>query len=364
MSDTLLKKVEVLFRRFIIRILGLFVHRNNLLPEVVDYNSCKFLFIRQDRIGDVLISTPIFASIKKHYPNAILDVLLSPNNYFVLENDPLIYRRWVYHKSIGKIIYLIRSLRKEKYDYVVDMMDNPSATTTLFCLFAGARINVGIMKENSFVYDINVPMLSRRDTHIVDRIAQLLLAFKIDPNTEIFNVRYYTSIESDHFVDKFLTENKLTHHNLVGINISAGGAARFWGIDNYNKLLCAITEKHPELYVIVLFKPSDIEKAKLIAGSNNTAVLSPATTTFDQFAALIKRVLLLISPDTSAIHLASAFGIPSVVLYVQSNKNLRIWEPYNAECETIVTEIDDLSSIPLDTVLSAFENMLKRVHLH
>jgi ADP-heptose:LPS heptosyltransferase len=362
MSDPLLKKIEVIFRRWLIRILKLLGQRKFLPPDRVDFNSSKLLCIRQDRIGDVLISTPIFASIKNHYPDAILDVLLSTNNYFVLDNDPLIRKRWMYQKSIRKIFKLIKDIRHEKYDYVVDMMDNPSVTATLLCLLAGGRVNVGIFKDNSYAYDITVPLLSRRETHIVDRVAQLLKAFEINPNSEKLNIRYIISSDSINFINQFLVDNKLVNRNLVGINISAGGTARFWGIDNYRGLLRSISEKHPELTVIILFKPNDIEKAKMIVESNN-AILSPLTKTFDQFAALIKKISLLVSPDTSAIHLASAFGIPSVVLYVQSNKNLRIWEPYNVDCETLVTEIDDLSSIPLNSVLSAFERILNRNQL-
>ena len=190
MRDPFLKRIEIVLRRFLIFVFGIFVHRRNQLSNTIDFNSSKILFIRQDRIGDVLISTPIFASLKAHYPSAIVDVLLSENNHFVLMNDALIRKRWIYQKNLGKVISLVRSLRIEKYDFAVDMMDNPSVTSTILCLLAGARWNVGIAKDNNYVYDIRVPMLSRREAHIVDRIAQLLIPFHIDPNVERFSIRY------------------------------------------------------------------------------------------------------------------------------------------------------------------------------
>ena len=347
--------------------LGFFVRRRNLSSNTIDYNSSKILFIRQDRIGDVLISTPIFASIKSHYPSAIVDVLLSENNYFVLMNDPLIRKRWIYQKRLNKIISLVKSIRKEKYDFAVDMMDNPSVTSTILCLLLGARWNVGITKDNNYVYDIRVPMLSRRETHIVNRITQLLIPFHINPQNEKLSIRYFTSSESDNFAEKFLSANRLCKNPLIGINISAGGKARFWGINNYRALLSFMIKKYPELCPILLYQPSDKEEATKIVEDNKNVVLSPLTETFDQFAAFIKRLTFLISPDTSAIHLASAFGIPSVVLYVQSNKGLRIWEPYNIEYETLITDIDILSTIPLSSVEAAFERLFartNRLHIH
>jgi ADP-heptose:LPS heptosyltransferase len=270
MRDSFLKRIEILLRRFLIIFLGLFVHRRNRSSNTIDINSSKILFIRQDRIGDVLVSTPIFASVKKHFPSAIIDVLLSDNNQFVLMNDPIIRKRWIYRKRIGKAIALIRSIRKEKYDFAVDMMDNPSATSTFLCLLSGARWNVGIAKDNNYVYDIRVPMLSRRETHIVDRIAQLLTPFHIDPHGENLSVRYFTLSDSDEFVDDFLSANQLSNCPLVGLNISAGGVTRFWGISNYRLLLSLLKEDHPDLTPILLYQPSDKEKAeKIVEGLTN-----------------------------------------------------------------------------------------------
>lgn len=360
MRDSFLKRIEILLRRLIIFVLGFFVSRRNPPSNNIDFNSSKILFIRQDRIGDVLVSTPIFTSVKAHYPSAIVDVLLSENNHFVLMNDQLIRKRWIYQKRVGKIFSLLRSIRKEKYDFAVDLMDNPSVTSTILCLLFAARWNVGIAKDNNYVYNISVPMLSRRDTHIVDRIAQLLTPFHIDPKAENLSIRYFTSPESDDFAEHFLSVNHLSKHPLIGINISAGGAARFWGIENYHALLSFITDRYPELHPILLYQPSDKVKATKIVDKINDVILSPFTKTFDQFAAVIKKLSFLVSPDTSAVHLASAFSIPSVVLYVQSDKTLRIWEPYKTDCEVVVTNVDDLSTISITDVQAALKKLIER----
>ena len=360
MKDSFLKRIEILLRRFLIFTFKFFVNRRNQPSITIDFNSCKILFIRQDRIGDVLVSTPIFASVKTHYPSAIIDVLLSENNQFVLMNDPLIRKRWIYRKRISIVISLLKSIRKEKYDFAVDMMDNPSVTSTFLCLLSGARWNVGITKDNNYVYDIRVPMLCRRETHIVDRIAQLLIPFHIDPKAENLAIRYFTLPESDSFAEHFLSANQLNKNSLIGINISAGGEARFWGIENYRTLLSSMIEKYPELCPILLYQPSDKEKAIKIVEGIKGVILSPLTETFDQFAAFIKRLSFLVSPDTSAIHLASAFDIPSVVLYVQSDKTLRIWEPYGKDSEVVVADVDDLSTIPFTDVQAALKKLIER----
>jgi len=362
MKDPLQKRIERWFRRLLIQLLGRLFRRKNTLHSNIDFNTCKYLFIRQDRIGDVLISTPLFGVLKKHYPRAIIDVLLSERNYFVLENDPLIHTRWMYRKKIGRIISLIRALRSEHYDFVIDLIDNPSTTSTVLCLLINAKWNIGIDKDNRFVYDIIVPMLSRRETHIIDRIGQLLIPFNIDPRTEIFAVRYYTSFESEEFVDRFMRKNNIFSHPIIGVNISAGGDVRFWGVENFKGLLNHLRNIYPEYMSLLLYQPSDERRAQMIAESNQRVVLSPVTSSFDQFAAFVKRLSFLVTPDTAAVHLASAFKVGAVVLYVQSNKALRIWEPYGTDYECIVTDVDDLSMIPITQVQDALERLIRRSH--
>jgi ADP-heptose:LPS heptosyltransferase len=360
MKDPIQKRIELWFRRLLIQSLGRLFQRKNPLQSNIDFNTCKFLFIRQDRIGDVLISTPLFEVLKKHYPHAVVDVLLSESNYFVLENDPMIRTRWMYKKKIGRIISLIRAMRKECYDFAIDLMDNPSTTSTVLCLLINAKWNVGIDKENRFVYDIIVPMLSRRETHIIDRISQLLIPFHIDPRAEKFAVRYSTSFESEEFVNLFLRKNNIFSRPIIGVNISAGGNVRFWGIENFKRLLNHLRNMYPEFMSLLLYQPSDERRAQMIAESYQSVILSPVTSSFDQFAAFVKRLSFLVTPDTAAVHLASAFKVRTVVLYVQSNKALRIWEPYGTDYECIVTDVDDLSMIPVTQVQDALGKLIRR----
>lgn len=360
MKHSLLKTVELAFRRFLIVLLGKIVHRRNKQQSTTNYSTAKYLFIRQDRIGDVLVSTPLFSLLKQRYPHATVDVFLSTNNHFVLQSNPHIRKRWVYTKKVFHTINLIRELRKERYDYAIDLMDNPSATSTLLCLLVGAAQTVGLEKENSYVYDIRVPLLSRRDVHIVERLAQLLSAFNIYPAPEELSLEYTPSFESRSFARSFYESENVLQKKKIGVNISAGSEARFWGVENFSVLVEYLTRNYPEFVTILLYSPNHYDRATTIQSNVRRVILSPMTHSFDQFAALMEPLDYLITPDTAAVHLASAFKIPSVVLYIQTNPDIRIWEPYRTLCEPIVTQIDDLKSISPEQVKEAFVKLLQR----
>ncbi len=355
------KNIEIAFRRFLIRLLSRLVRVQRPLPTEVDFGACKFLFVRQDRIGDVLVSTPLFHALKKRYPAATIDVLLSVNNHVALSNDPVIRKRWLYDKGVLSTIRMIREIRREKYDFVIDLMDNPSATSTVVCLLSGSRWNVGLEKENAYVYDIVVPLLSRKDTHIVDRIAQLLVPFGIDPGREDLRIRYTVADRSRRFANDVLKRVRQSPGKVVGINISAGHDVRFWGVDNFRALLSLLQRRIPHRQFLLLFKPAHKRLAREIAEGFRNVSVSPDTESFDEFAALISLLGLIITPDTSAVHLAAAFGIPAVVLYVQSNKELRIWDPYGSPSINLVADVDDLRVIaPADVAEAAIRLLSPR----
>jgi ADP-heptose:LPS heptosyltransferase len=356
-----LKPVEIGFRRFLVRLLGLLVKRSRPLPASFDFSSRKYLFVRQDRIGDVLVSTPHIHAMKDKYPNSTVDFLLSSNNHFVLANEPLVRNRWIYNKTAASAIDILWKVRREQYDFVIDLMDNPSATSTVLCALAGGKWNVGLSKENAYTYDISVPLLSRKETHIIDRLAMLLTAFGITREGVDLRVHYNLLSESKDFASGYLKDHGQREQTLIGINISPGEGTRFWGVENYRALIRWLRKEHGEHPTVILYQPSDKEVAQTIAQQFPDVLLSPETKTFDQFAALVHALWILITPDTSAVHLAAAFSIPSVVMYVQSNKDLRIWEPYGSLSEAVVTDIDDLRRITQTEVFNAVDRLTRQI---
>jgi ADP-heptose:LPS heptosyltransferase len=356
-----LKPIEIGFRRFLVRLLGFLVKRSRPLPSSIDFASRKYLFVRQDRIGDVLVSTPLIHAMKDRYPNATVDFLLSSNNHFVLANEPLVRKRWIYKKTALSAIDILISIRREQYDFVIDLMDNPSVTSTVLCALAGGKWNVGLSKENAYTYDVTVPLLSRKETHIIDRLAMLLTVFGIDRDGLNLKVHYNVSPESKELAAGFLKAHDLLNRRIIGINISPGEGTRFWGVENYQALIRWMRKEHDDCQIMVLCQPSDKSVAQTIAQPFPEVLLSPATVTFDQFASLVQTLWLLITPDTSAVHLAAAFSIPSVAMYVQSNKDLRIWEPYGSLSETVVTDVDDLQSISQTEVFKAVEKLVRHI---
>ncbi|MBI3004378.1 MAG: glycosyltransferase family 9 protein [Ignavibacteriales bacterium] len=359
-----LKTIELLYRRVLLRFLRMLFSKKRTLPAHIDYNSCTFLFLRQDLIGDALISTPLLHALKGRYPGAQLDVLMSPKNHFVLSNDPVIRNRLVYTKSVVETFVLLQKVRGSAYDFIVDLIDNKSTTSTLWCLLGGARFRVGLAKENDFCYDVVVPLLPKKKFHVADRTANLLTAFGIDPTNEELRIFYKPAQEAETFADQFWAHLRTEAKPVIGINISAGASYRMWWGENCRDFMRTIMKKFPGWKILILSLPSDRSKAEEVAHAVPGSILAPVTPTFDHAAALVKRMDFLVTPATSICQVAGAFNVPSVVLYPNlAVLHGHLWEPYRSDTESLAAHVDDIDTIPSQDVVNALERLVS-LHPH
>ncbi len=355
----LVKSAERRIRRGVITGLSGLIRRSSNPPQPDQLRHAKVLLIRQDRIGDVLVSTPLIAALKRHHPTLRLDILVSRNNHMVVDGIPEIDKRWVYTKSLFRSASLIRRIRAERYDVAIDLMDNPSATSTVLCLLAAARWTIGISKENEFIYDVKVPLLSRREVHIVRRIAELLRPFGIDPDKEHLQIAFDPGERAGTIAHRALVGQGIPEGRALCVNISAGSSSRFWGVEQYTNLLTRLESEFPKLQCVIACKPGDEHHARTIAGRVRQATVLQPTTDFLVFAAQIRSMAYVITPDTAIVHLAAAFGVPCVVMYIQTDPDLRIWDPYGVPHASLISRVDSLGEIGPGQVFAAIASLMK-----
>jgi ADP-heptose:LPS heptosyltransferase len=180
MADPLLKRLELALRR---RVLRRWSAPATVLVDaprpILQLDAgARVLLLRQDRIGDVLVSIPTIRVLRRHLPQVQFELLLSRNNWGVRHaTAAYVQQWWLYRKSPLAVLGLLRRLQRRRYSAILDLTDNASVTSTLLLHLLDAPVKLGIAKENAAVYTHVVPRLDRARVHIVERIAQLLLPF-------------------------------------------------------------------------------------------------------------------------------------------------------------------------------------------
>jgi len=118
-----------------------------------------------------MMSTFLIGAFREKYPKSKIGILLGKNNVAVFPLLPFDCEKYLYSKNIIADIKELRKIRREKFDYAIDMTDKASVTSSILLSFIGARVNVGIAKENDVMYDIVVPRPSQMEVHITERVA-------------------------------------------------------------------------------------------------------------------------------------------------------------------------------------------------
>ncbi|HET6510861.1 MAG TPA: glycosyltransferase family 9 protein [Candidatus Kapabacteria bacterium] len=305
----------------------------------------KILFLRQDRIGDAIITTPLLVAVRTKYPNAKITFLLSKNNRAIIPLLPIDCDTVIYQKSWLKDRAMLRLLRKQKFDVAIDMTDNASVTSSILMASIKPRFAIGIEKENAVVYDVLVPRIDREKNHISARIAELLRPLGIDPNT--VNAKPQLRIKQLQKVA-----------GRLGINISAGTESRWAPETVYAEIAKQALQSKRWNEVAILAEPRDEIKAieiEKLAGDARIQVM-PVTGSYGDFASSLSTCEALISPDTSVVHLAAALDLPQVVIYAPIPKGLHYWTPIGVPYEMIV-QSPSLATLEPHSVISLLRRL-------
>lgn len=328
------------------------------------FEGSKILLLRNDRIGDLIVSTPFIYTIRKYNPNVTIDILLSEKNIVAkraVEN--YVNNIYVFRKKLFSLIKLVFILKKQKYDLVIDLFDNHSTTNALLIKLIKPLYSLGFRKHKANFYNIEVPLPNKLKHHIVARLNNLLFPFGIEShnitNKLIYNL---TDLEIKEAINLVGHKNKPFR---LGINISGSNNSKNWGTSNYIEFIERVLLYFDE-YEILIFNANDDLKSipKLIL--NPDIKFAPETNNFNLFAAMIKTCDILLSPDTAVVHLAAAFQIPCIGLYTfTGSKDTGIpWTPYNSPNKCVKTKTSELKHITIEAVYEAFEELIAEKNLY
>ncbi len=353
-----MKRIEILLRHLLLRLLLIFRWNANRNDSPVITKDSRILFIRLNRIGDALVTTPLLKEIKEQIGCKVF-LLAGNQNYFIFENAKLADEIIVYRKNVHGIRSLIKMINTLQLDAIVDLHDDISTTVSYLIAFSKCKYKFGLRKGNFKLYTHTVPKIDPSKFHVVDRVLEFKKLFGLNVNSGELNIVYEPKVESVRSVSDYLKNHFAAKKFLVGINISAGSDARFWGASKFSRIIESL--KLYDVNLILLCSEKDLESAAQIASAGIPIFYRP---TFDEFCAMLPFLNFLITPDTSIIHVASAFKLPMFGLYVHFQTSDKIWTPYKSEFDCVVTEEPTLKNISVEEVENKLIPFFEKFYFH
>lgn len=325
-------------------------------------DDTRVLFIRYERIGEMIMATSIIRAIAESLPGGKVDVLATPATAPVLENNPHVGRALTLdRKSWGSYLGLMRQLRRARYQVMVDgRLDNPPifTSTPLLMLVGGARYRVGSGGgQNAAIYNVCVPEYER-STHYIEGSKSLAVPFGVDPSTVDWKPEIFLSEVERETADQIwrgirLKSMQAENAKRLLVNLSASEPKGRWPDGKFIAAIRAALDRAPEIRVVVMGLPGEWRSVQEVAsGVGGAPVQTPGLR--DAFA-LVGTSDFVFTPDTSISHAASAFRKPSVVML---KRERRPHAPFNTPGEIVTWSEDQIQQLPHERVAAALTNLL------
>lgn len=349
------RSIEQWFRHRTTGILARLTAQLRQSPPDWDATLYQVLYLRHDRIGDMIVSTGLLRAIHAAHPGLALDVLASPANADVLAHEPAVRAIVRFERrKLGDWFALWSHLRRARYDVVIDpMVFTQSFTTLLLMLATGARWRVGIPKPRlPEVYALPAAPPADPAAHHVDHLAQLATPFGVAPEAATALHIPITTLEHDAAIAAWGAGRRLL------LNVSAGKAFRAWPDERYATIARHLRDTVPDARVLILHAPGEGDRAKAIAAASGADCYS---STLRAALALVSTAEFVLTPDTSIVHAASAFHVPAVTLFTADQ--VTRWHLYRTIGQDVVTTIPTLAGIPIESVVAAVDAVLAQAGL-
>lgn len=293
--------------------------------------NAKILVVKLADLGDVLTATPALRALRKSYPHATIDLLLTHHTAPLMQHSPLVDKlipsdnfRFLNPKAalkphlLSEGIALLQNLHRQKYTAVLILhhltLRAGAIKYALIARATGAKVVAGIRaphRHRGHFLTHSMPDLGFGVKHEVDywlSVAELLNA-----RTENRAMEMSISPVDEQWATQLLADIG-TQKPMAVIHPGSGGfsVARRWSPQNFAAVADSLAEKGWQIMLIGTQNDgTDLVKSAM----QNTPVDLTGQTSVHQISALLKRVQLFIGGDSGVSHIAAAAGVPMVGIF-------------------------------------------------
>jgi heptosyltransferase-1 len=285
----------------------------------------RILIVKLGALGDIVHTVPVAAALRRAFPAARIDWLVSAKHREILDLVPVIDRRLVINDRSGaaggagdvsSVWAAIRELRRSKYDVALDLQG--LLKSAFFARASGAARVVGFSARyvrerlaRPFYTEVHDPggggMYHPGETHVVCTNLGLLEALGIRATAPEFPIEPVQSAVAREVAGR-------TGGRYALLNPGAAWPTKRWPSSRLAAVASALRDAHA-LPSVVLWGPGEEGLAgEVVASSGGAATLSPRTSIAD-LVALARGASLFVSGDTGPAHIAAAVGTPVVGIY-------------------------------------------------
>ena len=284
----------------------------------------NLLVMRLDNIGDVIMTSPALRSLKENLPQVKITLMASPGGALAAPLLPWVDQvlSWrVLWQNLGRLAFdpareweLIESLASHKFDAVIiftsfSQSPHPAA---LVCYLAGIPLRLGESKEAGGILTHEAPQ-TPNETHQVERNLRLIesVGFKVrDRRLSLQPPTPYPLSPTPYILLNPWTSCQSRNYDVMRF---AAAARQLSQITGYKVIITGVEK--------------DRDRSRpLLEVLGECAIDLIGKTSLSELAALIAKARLVITNNTSTMHIADATNTPAVIMFAGTELECQ-WQP-------------------------------------
>lgn len=345
-KQNLKKDITRQIKRSLIRFLGWITGEMKQVQDpVTDVKSVVIL--AQEKLGDCILLTPLLSLIKENRPEiSVTLICFSKASASFFQSDSHVAEVILVKNRFWSFLF---ETRNREFDVLFNSKDHPSFNFMLATLFIKAKVKTGIYHDyhtRYFNHEFKPEFYSQvalKNALFADFLGIIYEPAEIRP--------YLPGLPVRPEIAEFARQIKA--EMAIAINLSSGSPDREWPTGNWEQFLGAINQK-----VIILAVGNRIPDKKKLEQKFGNVIPSPETQNLNEAGELISCVTLLVTPDTSLIHVAACYGTPVCGLFQAGDLHFKRFHPLNIRYKAIQSESWKLSEIQPETVIETVKELL------
>ena len=285
------------------------VEGDNFLKD----NSIKsVLFLRYDgKIGDMIVNSLMFREIKKVYPDIRIGVIARGAAIDIINDNPNVDKIYEYYKDRKKIKNLALKIKEEKYDLLIDFSEMLRVNQMMLINLCGARINIGLDRKDWELFDLSIE--SGKDFKWTEHITKRYLAYliKLGLKKENIDISYDIYLEDEKKYEAFF--NEIKESKKLILNPYGASKHKSFNVETLENIIDYLKDK--DIAIILTYFGDKYKELEFLEKKYKYVYIPKEIESILDTAILIKKSDYVISPDTSIVHIASAFNKKMITVY-------------------------------------------------
>ena len=289
----------------------------------------KILVVRFSSIGDIVLTTPVVRMLKKQL-NAQVHYLTKSTYITLLKNNPYIDSIYQIEYSINEVI---ADLKKEKYDYVIDLHNNLRTQILKLKLGVSSRSFNKLNMEKFMLTTFKMDSLP--EVHIVDRYLDAVTHLEVQNDNKglDFFLKDEDKVDLSQFPNSF-----------IAFVIGGQHTTKMLPTEKIISIINKLNES-----VVLIGGPEDTERGGQIIAATKNTFSSCGKYNINQSAYLIKNAKHVITHDTGMMHIAAAFKKKIYSVWGNTVPSFGMY-PYLSDSNSKIIEVKDLSCRPCSKI--------------